>query len=336
MAAYLFAHFIGDHEGGEQIYFSISKDGLHWNDLNYGNPVLCSGIGERGVRDPFLVKDEEKQKYYLIATDLCIAAGKGWHAAQYDGSRDLIVWESEDLIHWSDERQITIGVEGAGCVWAPEAVYDKGKKAFFVFFASMVCEENPEKNQENSEWKKINKNEIDSRIEKEAIDTERYKQIIFGTYTKDFKTFTKAEKYIERDNHVIDTTIVYDNGKYYRFSKDETTKRIQLDCCESLHGKFTTIKSKVLDELEGVEGPECFLLPDGKTWCLIVDRYATGRGYIPLVTTDLSKGEFRILATDEYDLGRCRKRHGGIISISDEEYERLFEIYASDNPVILE
>ena len=89
---YLFVHFTGEHENGEQIYFSLSRDGLNWNDVNKGNPVLVSGIGEKGVRDPFLVRDEKNNKFYLIATDLRIASGKGWEVAQYAGSRDLIIW----------------------------------------------------------------------------------------------------------------------------------------------------------------------------------------------------------------------------------------------------
>ncbi len=34
MAAYLFAHFIGEQKDGEQIYFAVSQDGRHWKDLN--------------------------------------------------------------------------------------------------------------------------------------------------------------------------------------------------------------------------------------------------------------------------------------------------------------
>ncbi len=306
MAAYLFAHFIGEQKDGEQVYFSISRDGLHWKDLNYGNPVLYSNIGEKGARDPFLVKDEKQNKYYLIATDLRIEAGKGWGMAQYEGSRDLLVWESEDLVNWSEVRAITVGIEGAGCVWAPEAVYDHEKEAFFVFWASMVKEDS----------------------DKEA------KQRIYCAYTKDFKTFTPTEKYIERENHIIDTTIVYDNGKYFRFSKDETTKHVNLDVCDSLHGEFKMIDSKALAELDGVEGPECYILPDGKTWCLIVDRFAAGLGYLPLVTDDLASGQLRVLFDDEYDFDRYKKRHGGVIQISDDEYDRLFKAYGDINPVI--
>ncbi len=306
MAAYLFAHFIGEQKDGEQVYFSVSRDGLNWKDLNNGIPVLYSNVGEKGARDPFLVKDEKEGKYYLIATDLRIEAGKGWGVAQYEGSRDLLVWESNDLVNWSDVRAITVGIEGAGCVWAPEAVYDYEREAFFVFWASMV---------------------------KEEADTEA-KQRIYCAYTKDFKEFTKTEKYIERENHIIDTTIVYENGMYYRFSKDETTKHVNLDVCDSLHGEFKLVDSKALAELDGVEGPECYLLPDGKTWCLIVDRFAAGLGYLPLVTKDLASGDLRILADDEYDFDRYKKRHGGVIQISDEQYDRLVEAYEGVNPVI--
>ena len=49
MAGYLFVHFTGEQKDGEQIYFSVSRDGLHWTDLNNGKPVLYSHIGECGV-----------------------------------------------------------------------------------------------------------------------------------------------------------------------------------------------------------------------------------------------------------------------------------------------
>ena len=112
---YLFVHFIGEEKDGEQIYFSLSRDGLHWEDLNAGKPVLYSRIGEAGARDPFLIRspwqEEGKPKYFLIATDLRIEAGKGWQSAQYAGSRDILVWESENLTQWKGPRAHTIGVE---------------------------------------------------------------------------------------------------------------------------------------------------------------------------------------------------------------------------------
>lgn len=49
MAAYLFTHFIGEQKDGEQVYFSISKDGLNFLDLNQGTPILKSKLGEKGA-----------------------------------------------------------------------------------------------------------------------------------------------------------------------------------------------------------------------------------------------------------------------------------------------
>lgn len=298
MSAYLFTHFIGEEKDGEQVYFSVSQDGLHWRDLHGGKPVLYATQGTLGVRDPFLVRDPNNRKVYLIATDLRIEAGKGWHCAEHEGSRDLMVWETEDLIHWEGPAACTVGCDDAGCVWAPEAIYDEEKKAFFVFFASMV----------------------------RKPGEEAAKQRIYSVYTKDFKQFTKAECYMERENHVIDTTILEDGGHYYRISKDETTKRLILEISDSLQGEFEQIPSRFLEELVGVEGPEGYRLPDG-TWCLIADRFAEGSGYMPMVTKDLSSGVFEPLSKERYHFGENKKRHGGVLEITDEEYGRLTDFY---------
>lgn len=306
MSGYLFVHFTGEQKDGEQIYFAVSRDGLFWKDLNGGRPVLYSRIGEKGVRDPFLVRDPKRKRFYLIATDLRIEAGRGWTAAQMEGSRDLIVWESTDLVHWSKERACRVGIAGAGCVWAPEAVYDEQREEFFVFFASMV------------------------KQEKES----GFRQRIYGTYTKDFREFTEPFLYMEQENHVIDMTIIHTKDGYCRFSKDETNSRILLEKGRKLNGPFEKVESGMLDALEGVEGPECYLLPDDRTWCLIVDRFREGKGYLPMLTEDPASGEFQILAEEQYEFGKNRKRHGGVLRLKDGEYDRLWRAYGDADPVL--
>lgn len=299
MAGYIFVHFIGEEKDGEQIYFAVSRDGLHWKDLNGGKPILYSKTGTCGVRDPFLVRNPQNGMFYLMATDLRIEAGNGWRAAQEMGSRDLILWESKDLVHWSGEWSCTVGISEAGCVWAPEAVFDKEKNAFLVFFASKV--------------KYLGDNEGKHRI--------------YAAYTKDFHAFSETFLYMEKESHVIDTTILESGGRYYRVSKDETNKRLILEVSDSLLGEYQRIPSPVLRELKGVEGPEGYLLEDGKTWCLIADQFLAGKEYLPMVSEDLSSGEFRILDADEYDMGTVKKRHGGVLTITDEEYARLTARY---------
>lgn len=295
-AGYLFAHFTGEERDGEQICFSLSEDGLHWEDLNNGNPVLVSEIGEKGARDPFLIRSPWEQKYYLIATDLRIAAGKGWQVAQYEGSRDILVWESENLVDWNGPVAHTVGVEGAGCVWAPEAIYDEEKNAILMFWASMV----------------------------KLTGDEEPKQRIYACYTRDFKTFSEPFLFLEKECHVIDSTIIRTKEGYYRYTKDETNKNICVDFSKTLRPEdFKEMYSETLSNLYGVEGPEIFRFNDREEWCLIVDRFATHQGYLPLVTDDLVNGSFRILEDTEFCMGNTIKRHGGILNVTKEEYEML-------------
>lgn len=297
---YLFVHFTGESEIGEQIYFSVSRDGLHWQDLHGGQPVLMSHIGEKGVRDPFIIRSADGAKFYIIATDLRMANGRSWEEVQTDGSRCLVVWESEDLIHWSTEKMIEVGIPAAGCVWAPEAIYCEKEDSYLVFWASRVSEEG---------------------------DAEP-KHRIYASLTKDFAEFTPAIKYIEKENHIIDTTIIRDGDYYYRISKDETTKNIRVDRgTDLLNGPFETMHYPELEAIFGVEGPEAFQFHDSDKWCLIIDQFATDGGYLPLVCKDLAKGEFHVMEKGSYDMGKTKKRHGSVLRISEEEVERLIAAY---------
>ncbi len=58
----------------------------------------------------------------------------------------------------------------------------------------------------------------------------------------------------------IDSTMVYDDGVYYRFSKDETTKNIKTDTAPDLNKEsFTDRPVPNLEAIYGVEGPENLL-----------------------------------------------------------------------------
>lgn len=298
--AYLFTHFIGEQPMGEQIYFSLSKDGLHWEDLHGGSPVICSKVGECGLRDPFMIRKEDGSGFVIIATDLCIANGNGWTAAVTEGSRCLAVMESEDLVHWTEPVLREVSVPEAGCTWAPEAIYDRQQGNYLVFWASMV--------------------QLEGDCEP--------KQRIYCSRTEDFHSFTAAEVFLERDNDVIDSTMVYDDGIYYRFSKDETEKDIRTDCGTALdRASFRDISVPALEAINGVEGPEIYYLEERKQWCLILDRFASRKGYMPLVCDSLRTMKFTPLGEDEFDMGKSMKRHGSVIAISQEEYRRMSEAF---------
>lgn len=299
---FLFTTFKGEQTPmTEQVYFGLSRDGREWKALNGGNPVLVSGLGEKGVRDPFILRSHDGKKTYVIATDLSIhLSHHNWGRAVTGGSKSIIVWETEDLVNWSEPWMVEVAPDDAGCTWAPEAVYDEKEKNYLVFWASKTKRDDFKKHR------------------------------IWAARTSDFKEFGEPFIYIEKRSDVIDTNIVHEDGTYYRFNKDETSKAITMEQSDELMGKWKKVNGFSLKRLQGYEGPTCFKLEDaapGKaaTWCLMIDYYSKGQGYQPYVTDDLSKGKFEKADDIRFPF---HFRHGSVLPVTEEEYQRLAEKYA--------
>ena len=108
---------------------------MNWKDLNKNEAVLTSTIGESGLRDHYIARTPEGDKYYMIATDLSIATNgtsATWAEAGSNGSHSIVVWESDDLVNWSEPWLAEIAPENAGCTWAPEFIYDDKTGEFIV------------------------------------------------------------------------------------------------------------------------------------------------------------------------------------------------------------
>ncbi len=284
----------------EQIYMAISEDGRQWKALKNGNPVLVSDVGEKGVRDSFLLRSGDGKKVWLIATDLCVNRNRDWGRNTRAGSRSIVVWESGDLVHWSPPRLAKVAAEDAGCTWAPEAIYDEQAGDYLVYWASKTKGDNFSK------------------------------QRIWATRTKDFITFDKPFVYVEKANHVIDITIIRDGDTYYRFMKDDKEKSVSMASSKKLMGPWQDMERFTAGKGKNFEGPICFQLKsamDGQPpeWCLLLDnvsdRIGPGAfGYMPFISRDLSTGQFKP-ATDfrfPYPF-----RHGSVLPITTAELERL-------------
>lgn len=294
---YLFATFRG--EGSpmtEQIYFMTSEDGRDWTALNNGEPVLVSDVGEKGVRDPYIIRSHDNQRFYLIATDLSIHLNRDWGRAQTAASQSIVIWESEDLVNWSGPRLVKVAADNAGCTWAPEAVFDEERREYMVFWASKTADDNFEK------------------------------QRIWAARTKDFRTFGEPFVYIEKPTTVIDTTIVRENGVYYRFTKDEKFSAITMETSRDLMRGWKDVPGFTLTKLRGYEGPACFMIEPpaaGKSakWCLLLDFFSKGQGYQPYITGDLAKGKF--VEAPKMNFPFHPVRHGTVIPVTREEMARL-------------
>ncbi len=292
---YLFATFRGEATPlTEQVYFAVSDDGLNWQALKGGQPVLVSDLGDKGVRDPFLVRRHDGQGFALLATDLSIHLTKNWTRAQEAGSRSIVIWTSDDLIHWSPPRLVPIAPDDAGCAWAPEAVYDATSGDYLVFWASKTRRDQYAKHR------------------------------IWASRTPDFKTFSEPFVYIDKPNSVIDTDIVRDGDTYYRFSKDEECKVITFEYATDLVGPWIEGPAFSLAKRVGYEGPVAFKLVSGE-WCLLLDHYAEGKGYEPFLCTDLAGGQF--ISIPDF-VTPFKLRHGGVLPITATERKRLESVLA--------
>jgi hypothetical protein len=298
-SAYLLVHFTGQSGRGEQIYFSASEDGLHWTDLNNSEPVLVSALGDKGVRDPSIVRSPDGKKFYLLATDLRIANGKSWKAAATQGSTSLVFWESTDLVKWSAPWMVDVAkaIPGAGCAWAPEAIYDESTGDYFVYWATVSP--------------------------RDGVTEAR----IYSARTKDFRSFTPPELFIERkgSGDIIDTQIIEVKGqkhRYYRFSRDT---QITLEGANTLTGTWERIGDLAHLGYTGrkVEGPALFQFNKEQKWALLIDKPGQG-GYFPVVITDFADPRgFKELPADAYSFGAGEKRHGGVLNITRSELAAL-------------
>lgn len=285
--------------------FGLSRDGFNWESVNDGRPVMWAYYGDRGVRDFTVIRSEIDGKFYVLATDLSLAYTMRAHRSDFwkfvseQGSKSLAVWESEDLVHWSEQRLVQIGDEDFGCLWAPDIIFDREAGDYVVHWSS-------------------------------AHRSNQYgNKAIWYARTKDFKTFTKPEiLYKKEDSEVIDSAVYEEDGRYYMFLKSHgNPNRCMLLSSDRITGEYRRVEAfdRSMEKVQAglYEAPTAVRLEDGR-WCLFLDFYGAsgaGQGYVPFVADSLASGEF-VRADEKFSFPYGFK-HGTILTITPEEYDRI-------------
>ncbi|MBE5921378.1 MAG: hypothetical protein E7269_01290 [Lachnospiraceae bacterium] len=293
---YFQANIYGNGES-QHIHMATSEDGFFWDSLNNDEYILEATLGTGGVRDPFLLRSSYGDHFYLIGTDLD-ANGGDWASYGNEGSHYIYVWESDDLVNWSEPRLVRIAPSNAGCTWAPESTYDPTTGEYVVYWSTGLKGSG--------------------------------KQIWYAK-TRDFYTFTEPQVYkpFSSGTTYIDTTMIEYDGRYYRFTKNENNLTILLETSDAVLGDYSLVKTVIADEY-GVEGPSIYQVFGEEKWVLYMDGYAdenSGVGYFPLIAeslNDLQNANFRRLSEDEFEMPLGAK-HGSFMPITDEEYNALLE-----------
>ena len=194
-----------------------------------------------------------------------------WDRLSTEGSQALVIWESTDLINWTNERRIEVaaGIEG-GNAWAPEAIYDETTGEYLVYWSSKIKADN------------------------------YARQYSFVSRTRDFYTFTEPELFNGLSISNIDTSLYKEGSKYYRLVKledggnthvimesandhprayggDVSTIRIGEKTFHNVGGHYSQIDNSASGCLESYrgsyEGAAMFKFIDRNEWCVMVDEY---------------------------------------------------------------
>jgi hypothetical protein len=288
--------FLGDKP---TIYFYLSNgnNAVSMKALNKGQPVINPTKGTRGVRDPSIIVGggaEAGKKWYIIGTDLNIAKTT-WDASQRTGSRGIFVWESTDLVNWTNERLVSVEEGTAGMVWAPDAIWDAQKGQYLVHWASKFYTASDSKHTGSPSATRI-----------------RY------AHTSDFKTFSAPADYINKSpTNIIDLNILTVDASantYARFMKDETAKTVFTEISTTgLFGTWTRPGSATTTIASGVEGPAAYWDNEvqGKAH-LLLDFYG-GDGYRPYESTEVRGGKWTASSTAGWPKNL---RHGSVLPVT--------------------
>ena len=332
---YLMVHFIEDPQGyAERLYFDLSRgdDPLSWDPLYGGRPLLTSHLGTTGLRDPYMVRDPRNGLVYVMATDLRVfggdqSQGSGWDHWSRHGSTKLMIWSTDDLVHWSGPWPLDVSLhqDGSrgplGMAWAPECLWvpdyeGPGQGAFVLYWSSRLFDQ----------------------ADPDHADPSAYDRVLWGA-TTDFtqEHFRYGGVLIDTGRNAIDTTMVQrplpgGGLRTYRATKDNGFGRgIWLDSTDDPRwwlpqARWTTIQERIGaawcadGNPSGVEGPALYADHARNRWYLLVDVIPSV-GYRPMVSDDPDAG-FDYAREQDFHL-RPHTKHGGVLSLTRQEYERL-------------
>ena len=315
---YLFAYFTADTIAGENIFLAASQgnSAMSWDVLGGGAPLVTSTIGEMGLRDPFILRAPEGDRFYLIATDLSIGRNPSWDRALDQGSAHLEIWESTDLRTWSAQRHVKVSGPHASMTWAPEAYWDDEAGEFVVYWSSRIYLDGTRP------------------YDKAGTPNPTYSKVMYAT-TRDFVDFSPAKVWQDAGDR-IDSTMIEDDGTFYRFTKEVTgcVDIVQESSADmralTVPGDYawqtdaSCISKTARNTTRTTEGPTIFRANAGDTslpagvdegFYLFVDDF-TGVGYLPLFTESLADPQWRTVAG-----ALPKSRHGSVLPVTLNQWE---------------
>lgn len=257
---FVFSYFVGNGEDG--LHLLHGTDGYHWTPIAGGRSLLKPVVGrDKLMRDPAIVQGPDGT-FHMVWT-------VSW------GERGIGYAESDDLIHWSEQRYLPVMEHEptARNCWAPEAFYDESTGQFIICWATTIP------------GKFTN---TDGQIKRNAADP-GYDHRMYYTSTKDFQTLAPTKLFYDPGFNVIDATLLAANGRYAMILKNETDrpfnpeKNLRIAWADRACGPYGPASEPITGDY-WAEGPT--VLQVGEKWLLYFDKYRDHR-YGMVTSTDL-------------------------------------------------
>lgn len=299
--AYLFAHMV--HGDYWRLYYSVSRDGLHWEMLNGGKRVFEE---YRGHAD---ICQGHDGRYYLVGN-------------RGDNRPDINFWVSTNLITWMkhsdyvpDLKHVPDYPKALARIGAPKLYFDAASSQYLVTWHTTHD---------------LGKTDL----------PEPYwaGQRTLYALSKDLLTFSEPpRKLFPWNMATIDTIIRRVGDSYYAIIKDEryptldwpTGKTIRICRSANLLGPYSEPGPPLSPNFR--EAPTLIPSPNGKAWYLYYEQYP-GVAYGLSVAASLDGPWFQVAGNQQPDWDKYRvppkARHGSMRPITRKQYDDLVAAFS--------
>jgi hypothetical protein len=287
-SVYLFSSFRDADQ--KFLRFLYSFDGYHWT--NVPGTFLEARVGaSKQLRDPSIARGPDGI-FHLVWT-------AGWQGEQGFGCA-----ESKDLIHWSEQKYISVMTNEPATVnvWAPEIFYDAAQTNFVIVWASTLPGRFPD-------------------LQEKHDNNHR----LYCTTTRDFQNFTPAKLFFDPGFSVIDPFILKDGESYVLVCKDNSRPHLDLRVAfgKTPFGPWQNVSEPITQKF--TEGP-C-ALKIGDTWVIYFDAYRE-KIYGATMTSDFKSFSD---VTKEVSFPEGHK-HGTALRVPREILEGLLKNSGANSP----
>lgn len=296
---YLFAHMTNEDYG--RLYYSISRDGFTWEELNNGSRINNDYLGH-----PDICKGKDG-RYYMVGVNNLT-------------DQRPILWVSTNLIKWTSERYLPASLFTTqmpdnptdAYLGAPKLFYDEDSEQYIMTWHASST------GLTGSAWW-------------EGMRTYYVLTSNFIDFTEPTRLFNfKTSLY--RNMATIDAIIRKTNGMYYAIIKDERNpnaaagvqgKAVCIVQSESLTGPYSEPNGMITESWR--EAPAIVPKIDDDGWLLYVEDYTKHDYHI------YECGKLSTLPKD-WTLSSQKvsgRRHGAVIRISESGYNSLKRAYGN-------